>query len=253
MGDLSADWGKTRIMAHVNRTQVTGVLSVSRDKRDIDVFGCGLHHTIAMAPKDARLEIIINVTTPFMPITSDGQAPDLTPFTAGIRDATGKAVRRARCKTRPDKKVSQKDVVLTNLAEAIAAVSGDGAFRFNERQLFYALRPLVLGETNKELMISHFKAIITDHEGEHGEITGMYREARGSLYHPHSDGAIALGTLMVEEYERPAWTFNKLLYIEKEGFSEALKEVKWPERHDCRDVVQGLRDPRRQRSRRQAR
>jgi hypothetical protein len=81
----------------------------------------------------------------------------------------------------------------------------------------------------------------------------MYREARGSLYHPHSDGAIALGTLMVEEYERPAWTFNKLLYIEKEGFSEALKEVKWPERHDCRDVVQGLRDPRRQRSRRQAR
>jgi hypothetical protein len=54
MGDLSADWGKTRIMAHVNRTQVTGVLSVSRDKRDIDVFGCGLHHTIAMAPKDAR-------------------------------------------------------------------------------------------------------------------------------------------------------------------------------------------------------
>jgi hypothetical protein len=162
MGDLSADWGKTRIMAHVNRTQVTGVLSVSRDKRDIDVFGCGLHHTIAMAPKDARLEIIINVTTPFMPITSDGQAPDLTPFTAGIRDATGKAVRRARCKTRPDKKVSQKDVVLTNLAEAVAAVSGDGTFRFNERQLFYALRPLVLGETNKELMISHFKAIITD-------------------------------------------------------------------------------------------
>ena len=28
---------------------------------------------------------------------------------------------------------------------------------------------------------------------------------------------------MVEDYERPAWTFNKLLYIEKEGFSEALK------------------------------
>ncbi len=40
-------------------------------------------------------------------------------------------------------------------------------------------------------------------------------------------------TLMVEDYERPAWTFNKLVYIEKEGFSEALKDVRWGERHDC--------------------
>ena len=38
---------------------------------------------------------------------------------------------------------------------------------------------------------------------------------------------------MVEEYERPAWTFNKLVYIEKEGANEALKEVGWLERHDC--------------------
>ena len=38
---------------------------------------------------------------------------------------------------------------------------------------------------------------------------------------------------MVEEYERPAWTFNKMIYIEKEGLNEALKEVRWAERHDC--------------------
>ena len=38
---------------------------------------------------------------------------------------------------------------------------------------------------------------------------------------------------MVEEYERPVWTFNKLVYIEKEGANEALKEVQWGERHDC--------------------
>jgi hypothetical protein len=42
-----------------------------------------------------------------------------------------------------------------------------------------------------------------------------------------------LGTLSVEDYERPAWTFNKLLFIEKEGWLEALKAVRWPERHDC--------------------
>ena len=61
----------------------------------------------------------------------------------------------------------------------------------------------------------------------------MYREPRGSITHPHRDETITLGTLMVEHYERPAWSFNKLLYIEKEGAQEALKQDRWLERHDC--------------------
>jgi DNA topoisomerase VI subunit A len=61
----------------------------------------------------------------------------------------------------------------------------------------------------------------------------MYREPRGSIYHPHTGEDIPLGTLTVEDYERPIWTYNKLLYVEKEGFSEALKADGWPERHDC--------------------
>ena len=115
--------------------------------------------------------------------------------------------------------MSQKDIVLDNLDEVIADVSGDGEYRFNERQLFYALRPIVMDEIGEELKIGNFNDIITDYENEHGEIPGMYREPRGSIYHPHRDETITLGTLMVEEYERPAWTFNKLVYIEKEGFS----------------------------------
>ena len=61
----------------------------------------------------------------------------------------------------------------------------------------------------------------------------MYREPRGSITHPHRDETITLGTLMVEEYERPIWNFNKLVYIEKEGANEALKDNGWLERHDC--------------------
>jgi hypothetical protein len=61
----------------------------------------------------------------------------------------------------------------------------------------------------------------------------MYREPRGSIYHPHRGETITLGDLMVEDYERPEWTFNKLIYIEKEGFREALKDARWAERHDC--------------------
>ena len=61
----------------------------------------------------------------------------------------------------------------------------------------------------------------------------MYREPRGSIYHPHRGETITLGTLMVEDYERPLWTFNKLAYIEKEGFGEALKENAGPSGNDC--------------------
>ena len=123
--------------------------------------------------------------------------------------------------------------MLDNLDAAIAKVSDDGKYRFNQRQLLYVLRPIVREELDKELTVDNFTKIITDYENENGEIEGMYREPRGSIYHPHRDETITLGTLMVEEYDRPAWTFNKLLYIEKEGFSEALKDVRWGERHDC--------------------
>ena len=61
----------------------------------------------------------------------------------------------------------------------------------------------------------------------------MYRDPRGSLVHPHRDEVISLGTLMVEKYERPAWLFNKLLYIEKEGAHDSLKQDGWLEKHDC--------------------
>ena len=61
----------------------------------------------------------------------------------------------------------------------------------------------------------------------------MYRDPRGSLVHPHRDEVISLGTLMVEKYDRPAWLFNKLLYIEKEGAHDSLKQDGWLEKHDC--------------------
>jgi hypothetical protein len=223
---------KTILRAYVNRTPITGAVNVARDKREINFFGCGLRHTIAEAPKDAQFDISLNIITPYMPITSDGKEPNLEPFLDGILTAVGKAVRKAH---RPNAgtKQTQKDVVLEHLDEAIASASGDGAYRFNERQIFYQLRPIVLEKTGQPLQIGNFKAILTDYQNEHGEIPLMYSEPRGSIYHPHRGETITLGTLMVEEYKRPEWTYNKLVYIEKEGFSEALKDARWAERHDC--------------------
>src|SRR5262249_7189019 len=188
---------KTRLFAFVNRTPVTGSIHAAREKREIDAYGCGLRHTIAEAPKDAQFNIALNITTPFMPITSDGKAPDMEPFLDRIAEATAKAVRKAHRPNAGNRK-SQKDVTLDNLDDAIATVGGDGQFRFTPRQILYALRPIVREETGKELTTNNFNAIITDYEAEHGEIPLMYREPRGSIYHPHRGETITLGTLMVE-------------------------------------------------------
>ena len=58
-----------------DRTPVTGNIRAARDKREINVFGCGLAHTVAEMPKDAQFTIGLNLTTPYMPITSDGKEP----------------------------------------------------------------------------------------------------------------------------------------------------------------------------------
>jgi hypothetical protein len=219
------------VAASVNRTPIAGEMALQRDKSEVNLFGCGLRYTVAKAPKELKFNVWLNITAPYMPITSDGKEPDLTPFLAVIEEAMTKAIRKVR---RPGAGVvSQKDVVLDHLAEVIEAVSGPERYRFNSRQLFYALRPIVKEETDKELQIGNFLGILDDYENEHGEIALMYREPRGSITHPHRDETITLGTLMVEQYERPAWNYNKLLYIEKEGAQEALKQDRWPERHDC--------------------
>ena len=223
---------QTGLIVCVNRTPVTGNITASRSKRDIDFFGCGLAHKVAEAPKDVQFGITLNITTPYMPITSDGKAPDLNFCLDEIASVVERAVKRARRPSAGGKKQTQKDVMLDNLDEAVQQVSG-GRFRFGERQLLYRLRPLVMEVLGAELMEGNFKAILTDYESENGEIPLMYREPRGTLYHPHRSKTISLGTLMVETYDRPLWTYNKLLYIEKEGFSEALKELRWAEKNDC--------------------
>src|SRR5262249_3943710 len=143
----------------VNRTPVAADVYAAREKREIIAYGCGLADTIAHAPNYAQFVIWLNVITPYMPITSDGKEPDLAPFVDTIADAVGKAVRRAHRPNAADR-VSQKEIVLDHLDEAIADASGDGEFRFNQRQLFYLLRPIVMDKTGEVLSTANFNGII---------------------------------------------------------------------------------------------
>src|SRR6516164_7809876 len=202
------DKGPQSVNIFVNRTPVTGEVDAYRDtdQKKINIFGCGLHHYLPDGPTKGAYDITISVLTPYCPITSDGKAPDLAPFVKAIIEAATKAAKRAQRAAPKDKRVSQKDVVLAHLDEAIASASGNGEYRFNERQIFYQLRPIVLEETGLPLLNGNFKGILADYENEHDEIEGMYREPRGSIHHPHRNEDIPLGTLTVEDYARPIWT-----------------------------------------------
>jgi hypothetical protein len=220
----------------INRTPSTADVEVHHTAKDkgLILIGCGLRERFAVGPRPVR--VFLNIETPYMPITSDGKTPDLSALVDDIAYAIGRAARKAKRQS-PGVRCDAariKDVVLNNLAAAVAQASYNGRYRYSLRQLFYAVRPYVSDAIGGDLNYGTFTGIITRHEAATGrDLPGMYRDSRGSLYHPHTGETIPLGTLYVEKYRRPAWTFNKVLYCEKEGFFPILRDAKWPERHDC--------------------
>jgi hypothetical protein len=217
----------------VNRTPITGTVEAYYDKDSLYILGCGLENKLTVGRRPIR--VCINILTPHMPITSDGKAPDLHPFLSGIRRALQKAIRRAKkgMAATGEVKATTKEIILGCLEEAIDKTSGSAKHRFSIRQLFYTVRPYVLEAFKGELSYDYFSNIITDYEAERGEIAGMYRDARGTAVHPHTGEEIQLGTMQVEDYERPPWLYKNVLYCEKEGLFPILKAAKWAERHDC--------------------
>jgi hypothetical protein len=189
-----------------------------------------------------------------MPITTDGKAPDLSCLLDEIISTITKSINKAKRNSPKGSALSQKDVILAHLVEAIEFTGG--GHRYGQRQLFYTMHPIVTREVRSDLKYNNFTKTITDIEYEMGhDLPGMLRDDRGALYIPHQHKTISLGTRMVEQYIPPDWTYNKVLYIEKEGFFQILQDMNWPDIHDCalltskgqatraaKDFLDGLKD-----------
>jgi hypothetical protein len=221
----------------VNRTPITAKIDVYHDakKQDLSLFGANLNHAFKVGRRP--LWLCINIMAAYLPITTDGKAPDLLPLLDLIGPAilrAGKRAGRAGGQTPAPAAISFKSVILDALDAAVAKASEGGTYRYSLRQLFYAVRPYAIEALGEEPKYDYFARVITDHEAALGQdLPGMYRDARGTLYHPHTQETIPLGTLAAEAYKRPAYTFNKILYCEKEGFFPNLIDAGFPERHDC--------------------
>jgi hypothetical protein len=75
------------------------------------------------------------------------------------------------------------------------------------------------------------------YQQERGPIPGLYYEARGTLYEPHTGREVALGTRDVESYDFPPWLYDKILFIEKQGLWPIFKEARFAERYDMAIVA----------------
>jgi len=220
----------------VNRTPIVSEVHIRRDEGSNYALFCGgIGHSFKAGQKrGGEFSLLINVITPFIPLTSSGKEPDLTPMRSLILTACEKAISRAkRASPKESSGGTQKAIILQHLEPAVERLSGRGTCYFSLRQLFYALRPLLIKAIGREPGYGTFSRIIGKYEDQEGDIEWLYRDDRGTLYHPHTGERFNLGTRSVASYKRPEWGFNKILYSEKEGFFPILQQAEWPERFDC--------------------
>jgi hypothetical protein len=148
-----------------------------------------------------------------------------------------------------------KKAYIFKMLPVACQAAGEGKLHFEQRQVFYAIRPGYMEQFGEEPNYQTFTQAVTEYEAKRGPIPNLVRDARGYIYDPHTRTETPLGTVDVARYSRPQWTFNKVLYIEKQGFVSALRQINWPERNDCalmtskgqscraaKDLVDGLAD-----------
>jgi hypothetical protein len=221
----------------VNRTPVCAEVAVRRDEgANYAIIGCKLRHQFAAGRKDAgEFRVLVNVITPFVPLVSSGKDPDLSQMRDEILAALEKAIRGVK-RTAPRvgrHRRSQKRIIRDRILAAAMKLSGNGAFLFSLRQLFYELRPYLIQALGREPLYGTFSRIVGNYEDEEGDVQGLYRDDRGTLYHPHTRETISLGTRSIMDYRRPALAFSSLLFCEKEGLFPMLRHAGWPEQFDC--------------------
>ena len=130
--------------------------------------------------------------------------------------------------------ITRKDACCTVLYEAAMHASGGGALKYGARGLYYQVRPRIQQYTADELGYKYFsQTIVPAYQREIGDLPpGLYYEARGHLYEPHTGVAVPLGTREMDAYVPTAWSYNKILYVEKEGLWPVLEQAQIAERFD---------------------
>jgi len=218
----------------------------------IRIVGCGLNAR-AKAYK-ASYDVIIAISTPHFPMTSDGKKPDLSPFADLIEKAVWKAGRaaydaapkpvpeprepKAPKSYEPERppRVSIKKAAFDVLEDAVAHASSNFSHKITARQVYYAVRDRVTRLHGIEITDTYFTQTllpeyIAIEEPCHWPLINF--DARGSASEPHDgEKKIPLSTeglinfkYRFEGQESAEIKFGAVLYIEKEQFGEILAPI----------------------------
>jgi hypothetical protein len=126
-----------------------------------------------------------------------------------------------------------KDAVYQVMLEAYAVATGDGRLRSSDRTLYYQVRSRIQAFTDKPLEYGYFQSdVLVQYQRDFEPLPLLYRDPRGELHEPHTGNSVRLGTREVEVYVTPNWTYDKVLYVEKEGLGPVLLDADLSERYD---------------------
>lgn len=138
---------------------------------------------------------------------------------------------RARARATP--RIRVKDAAFAVMEQAWEQATGHGEMPASARTLFYQARPLVQQLADRPLRDSYFtQTLLPEYERTIRKLPGVYYEPRGTLYEPHTGTEVPLGTQEVDRYRLPSWTYDKILYIEKQGLWPVFKQAQLAERYD---------------------
>jgi hypothetical protein len=102
------------ITVFVNRTPITGDVHIGNsDEGKLGIFGCNIDRHINVPTQRGKWRLVLNITAPYVPITTDGKEPDLEPFWREIVDALSRAIAKAH-KNKP--KAEKADSILPKFA-----------------------------------------------------------------------------------------------------------------------------------------
>lgn len=142
------------------------------------------------------------------------------------------------------------------MEEAYNKVSNNGQYWANARQLMYAARPKMLKLSGrKSFTDSYFsQRVLPLFLQQNPDLTANWKVAydkRGSVIQPHTGKSVGLGTVDVDRMQKqktlmpmtrlssfkytnasPERRFGAILFVEKEGFNQAIEESGLLERYD---------------------
>lgn len=129
-------------------------------------------------------------------------------------------------------KLTKREAVFAVLPEAYSIATDGERVYVTARDLYYAIRPLYerieVKDSNgsRELDFSYFsQTLLPDYQRTQSELPLIDYKARGVLYLPHSGAEHPIGDRELRSLQLPEWEFDKVLFVEKTGVWETLKQT----------------------------